>query len=686
MHRLTSPRLRALLVTLCLLPWLGGCDGGGSSADAAGGDTDTIAAGPCTTTAECQAGAGSLEPCQISVCDTKKGRCVVQTAPEHATCDDGDPCTVESWCIEGACDGASVVKPDCDDGNPCTGDGCQPGVGCVHSNITAPCNDGNSCTNDDACAAGACQGQPTAQCSCSVDANCEQFEDDNLCNGTLRCVLGQCQVDPASLVDCPPAAPCQRAACDPATGACSTVAADDGEPCSDGSGCTTNDACEGGQCKGAGLCACEQDDDCAVFEDGDACNGVLICSAGVCIIDSASVPDCTDEIPGDCLEVSCDPATGECATEVTADGTPCALGDLCFSGGACLEGACAGGVEKDCDDGNECTLDLCVANVGCEHQPAQGKTCDDGDPCTSGDVCQGVVCVGPTNACVCGDGFCATTESCESCPNDCGSCCGNAVCDAGENPGNCAQDCGGQGTCGDGFCDSGAFEELSCPQDCPASGVCGDGNCDAGSFEQFTCPQDCPTNATCGFLCDGVCDNMFDVLVCPSDCSCGNGTCEGDETPECCAADCGPVCGDGTCDADEDETSCPDDCTPVVADPMPDAAADEAPEAVETVPDAGGDVAEPLGDVAEPTPDADSDADAGEVGPMLDADVSVDVVPDVVPDTAGDTVSDADTTPGPDAEPDAEADMTPGPDTQTDAAADTTPGPDTEADTTPGAD
>jgi hypothetical protein len=656
MYRPSQVARLSMSLAAILLASATGCDSGSDGGADTTSDTDVAGLGPCTSSAECQAGAVGLAPCEIAVCDAKKKACVVVTAAEHATCDDGDPCTLESWCVEGACTGGSPVKPDCDDSNPCTGDGCQPGVGCVHSNITAPCDDGNSCTEDDACASGQCRGNPTAKCSCSVDGHCAQFEDGDRCNGTLRCVLGACALIPESVIDCPPAGPCQEAVCEPTTGTCSTVPASEGEACSDGSGCSASDVCAAGVCAGAPVCACEVDDDCSPFEDGDACNGVLICSAGFCIVDVASVPNCADEDPADCLRVSCDPVTGECATKVKSDGSDCTTGDVCFSSEACLEGACTGGVEQNCDDDNACTLDVCVTNVGCEHQPAPGKACDDGDPCTSGDVCQGTVCVGPNNSCVCGDGFCAASESCSSCPNDCGSCCGNGLCDSGEDANSCAQDCGGPAGCGDGFCDSANFEELSCPQDCPAGGGCGDGVCDF--LEDFTCPQDCPaTGTTCGFLCDGVCDGTFDPFLCPSDCTCGNTVCEGDETPECCAADCAVAtsCGDGTCDADETEASCPADCTPVVADPTPDASGDEAPEQVETMPDAG-DVSEAMPDVAEPTPDAASDVDAGEVGPDVEPDAAEDTTPDVEPDAAEDT--------GPDAEPDADAEADAQPDAE----------------------
>jgi len=54
----------------------------------------------------------------------------------------------------------------------------------------------------------------------------------------------------------------------------------------------------------------------------------------------------------------------------------------------------------------------------------------------------------------CGDGKCAPTEDCKSCPSDCGNCapgCGNGKCDPNEDCKSCPPDCGRcPGTCGDG--------------------------------------------------------------------------------------------------------------------------------------------------------------------------------------------------------------------------------------------
>jgi hypothetical protein len=117
--------------------------------------------------------------------------------------------------------------------------------------------------------------------------------------------------------------------------------------------------------------------------------------------------------------------------------------------------------------------------------------------------------------------MCDMTESCASCPADCGRC----------DP------------CGDGFCRPEDGEDcLTCAPDCDACPRCGDGGCDVMASETcFTCPADC-----------GICEG------------CGDARCSRTEDCASCATDCGvcSVCGNGMCEADEFETcaNCPEDC------------------------------------------------------------------------------------------------------------------------------
>lgn len=401
--------------------------------------------------------------------------------------------------------------------------------------------------------------------------------------------------------------------------------------------------------------SCVSDDDCMSGDEMDLCLGGYTCDQGACVAKNDGPVICEDENPGDCLDSLCDPATGTCTIGFVVDGTPCVHEDPCIEAATCTAGSCSGGDLIDCDDANDCTIDVCVPGDGCEHQVNSGQPCDDGDPCTSGDICDGASCVGGQNNCGnCGDLFCSLDEDCETCPVDCGACegvCGDGTCDSGEET-TCPQDCvGGLGSCGDGVCDLG--EQLTCPEDCEdqGGGSCGDGVCDLG--EQLLCPEDCENSGpSCGpaILCDGVCDAFLDAFACPDDC-CGNATCDDFEDEECCYADCGPevVCGDEICDdlGGEDLDTCPEDCEEEpMADEAPDAGSTEDSDTVDEE-ILEGDALEDIGPAEDTAPESDSQSDSvtQDVPEQADGDSASDVpTEDAATDTAvEDTTSDAPT-------------------------------------------
>lgn len=93
------------------------------------------------------------------------------------------------------------------------------------------------------------------------------------------------------------------------------------------------------------------------------------------------------------------PATGGvCSESMRAPGQPCASGvGTCDKAGACVppSGACdtfppgptACTHNADCDDGNPCTIDLCLG-AWCAPQPAaNGKSCGVGKTCNAGACC-----------------------------------------------------------------------------------------------------------------------------------------------------------------------------------------------------------------------------------------------------------------------------------------------------------
>ncbi len=193
----------------------------------------------------------------------------------------------------------------------------------------------------------------------------------------------------------------------------------------------------------------------------------------------------------------------------------------------------------------------------------------------------------------CGDGFCNTGETAATCPADCGgttTSCGNGICEAGETKISCAADCATTtNNCGNGTCDAGETAST-CPADCGSTtNNCGNGTCDAGETNA-TCPQDCPSGTTQQQCIQTNCPN--ELNACGNDAKCVAlntclGTCSGNTDTACinkCATTAGQAattefnalgkcaqtagcfgstsgtCGDGTCDANETKASCPADC------------------------------------------------------------------------------------------------------------------------------
>ena len=363
----------------------------------------------CVTDQDCEALLDPPPPCQRSACVQPEYVCVYEAVEDGSPCDDCDPCTVGDACNAGLCQPGQQAQ-DCNDGNVCTDDVCIAGVGCTTTPNNLSCDDGNPCTLGDQCAFGKClPGTGTPVC-----------HDENPCTDD------EC-IDGAGCVFIP-----------------------NTEPCQDSNECTVDDYCWDGACHpGSEICDCEEDGDCP--QDGDLCNGVLVCDKDVfpyrCVIDPGTVVACTQ--PTDpCLHAQCNPATGLCKDLPVEDGIPCDDGDPCTSGDLCLAGACSPGVpicqckaNADCvplEDGNLCNGTLvcdleqwpyqCVtdpptvvtcpvlpdpclestcnpASGQCEDLPVtDGVPCEDGDPCTGGDQCEGGMCQpGTQDLCQCPD-------------------------------------------------------------------------------------------------------------------------------------------------------------------------------------------------------------------------------------------------------------------------------------------
>lgn len=206
--------------------------------------------------------------------------------------------------------------------------------------------------------------------------------------------------------------PCKLHAC--VDNFCVVISDDNGALCNDGDACTENETCTSGQCKnGDSVCECKITADCASKEDGNLCNGTLICVDNFCKTNLATIKNCTN--PNECIITGCDSATGNCTTinKNCDDNIPC-------TNDSCENGNCKNIVDlAACNDDNACTSEACEA-TGCVYTFLT-QPCDDGNPCTIGDTCNDGECVVTPKVCnddnPCTDDFCVEGE-CEFAPNE----------------------------------------------------------------------------------------------------------------------------------------------------------------------------------------------------------------------------------------------------------------------------
>lgn len=420
----------------------------------------------------------------------------------------------------------------CEDLNECTQDKCVGEPGCINETLDAgACEDGNPCTIADHCVAGSCIGDPV------------ECDDGNPCTDNVCSNSGGCEYVPNSAF------------------------------CDDGDPCTVGDQCVAGDCAGTAVaCDCQKDEDCIDLEDGDLCNGTLVCDTTElpyqCVVDPDTEVLC-DEPVGDsafCLTAYCDAATGQCSAVPHHGGFLCDNGDACTVNDLCEDGDCVAGSLVNCNDGNPCTDDSCAPESGCAHLPNE-VLCDDGDPCTIGDTCsQGSCQAGVPLVCddlnSCTVDACTADSGCSHTPlegdcddgNDCtsGDTCAGGKCEPGvlldcDDGKVCTTDsCSPVGGClyvlnsapcdDQDLCTVGDHCHLG---DCIGGGVL---NCDDGNL----CTDDsCNPDTGCKFLANqSLCE---DGNPCTQGDGCSGGWCVSGELVDC---DDENLCTDDSCDFD----------------------------------------------------------------------------------------------------------------------------------------
>ena len=514
----------------------------------------------CKNNVDCEGVFDKLGPCEVTVCDSLAGVCLLVARENGEPCENDDLCTEGEVCKDGDCTGTSVV---CDDENGCTTDLCDPLLGCVfEDDDEAQCDDQDACTQDDACLAGQCAGTP-ASCDdenpCTADS-CDpllgcvsefedgaQCDDNDLCTDDDACFEGQCS---GTAVQCDDDNVCTADSCNPESG-CEFQAVD-GEPCDDGNVCTVDDKCFETECaSGENQCQCTSDEDCKDVDDADLCNGSLHCIDNECLVDPDSLVVCDTTTDTACVKTTCNPQTGQCVQANVPPGTACDDSDACTFGESCAQGACGGGIPVTCDDDNLCTEDKCTPNQGCIYVPFSGIYCDDGNPCTGPDICLDGECLAGNNSCDCvedadcfelADGnlclgsWTCTDSHCQLVPGS------QVECTPPDNPCMTANCVPATGECVESPGPNGA----SCDDVdmCTEQDICVDGLC-IGSLSE------CDDNNLCT---DDWCDPLQGCVNDPADLECD------DENP--CTA--GDWCQDGECQPGPEnicECTVNDDCT-----------------------------------------------------------------------------------------------------------------------------
>lgn len=417
-------------------------------------------------------------PCTTDACDEDQG-CTF--SPNVDLCDDGNACTLNDQCSLGSCAGGDPLA--CDDNEVCTTDLCVPDEGCTYTENSMTCTDGSACTLSDICQNGVCVGIFEVDCddgnSCTDDscyaalgcvnvAGNAQCNDSNTCTTNDTCINGACKgVDQ---LGCDDLNPCTTDSCDPIAGCVHTQ---NSEPCTDGNSCTTGDHCVSGSCSATSITLCDDGNLCTqdscdpgsgcininnslLCNDNNSCTINDQCSDGTCSGDGSLACDDGNECTLDgCLpEGGCthEPRIGSCS-----DGDPCTVNDTCS------DAVCQTGPERDCDDGNECTADLCAASGLCTHSGIIGF-CDDGNSCTQGDQCNDGVCTSLALL-SCDDDNTCTTDSCH--PVD------GCLSENNSLPCSDGSICTSHDTCAEGICSSDIG--LNCDDNNP----CTNDSCDA---------------------------------------------------------------------------------------------------------------------------------------------------------------------------------------------------------------
>jgi hypothetical protein len=424
--------------------------------------------GTCLKNFQCEAGQ--------CVCDPE---CVGRQCGQDGCGGSCGTCAAGFACDKGKC----ICQPQCD-GKLCGPDGCGATCGtCPASQFCSP--DGQCADAPPGCAPSAdpgCDGCACEACVCESLAECCQVSWELSCVAICSISCGGCGCQPQCA-----GKSCGPNGCGSVCGSCGA-----GNVCVDGT-CVCLPSCTGKVC------------------GTDGCGGTCgTCSAG----EKCSMGKCVCAPQCDGKECGPDGCGASCGT--------CPGGKSCTEAGLCEQApiACtAQNASQVCNDGQQCTKEVCVGGVCANEALPGGSDCDDCNPATALDQCAGTQCVGSPASCVL-TADCAAVQ-CRS-PN-----CAGGKCIYGNVPDGEACDDGLPFTDPD-LCVSGECTGLyaSCqpgmPFMCPSKGEC---------FKTTCVNSECQIEPTEGQPCD-------DGDPCTPTSKCQGAKCTGTPTPGCVTKKC----------------------------------------------------------------------------------------------------------------------------------------------------
>ncbi|MEE8311676.1 MAG: cytochrome c peroxidase [Candidatus Binatia bacterium] len=557
-------------------------------------------------------------PCTLDFCDP-----TFECQHFPVTCNDGDSCTIDSCDAELGC----VHTPDaCSDGNPCTDDSCDAVTGCSNVANADFCDDGDACTVGDVCDAGACAPGAPLDCDdgdvCTLDTCDAALGCSNPSAGLCENLVCVAAADPGASfagemtfdgqftagTDADPALDSLTSQLVYAAGSVSEFSAGSGHqvaytvdlpaggdwalwarlyyPAAAGSNAANSffasvdggavsklgnnqdyyqqwhwdgeGTIETGPLTGISLGTLAAGPHTVLIEKREVTEGAqprldMLCfnrsvvdppsDADALAVGSmalcASDADCDDG--NECTDNVCD-ASGVCMYPTNTD--PCDDGLFCNGTDTCQAGSCSGHAGDPCAGGAACA-DQCDESVDSCDVPA-GSACDDGVGCTGNDVCAGGTCVG-VSMCPGGEICELATDSCQAIActaaaecDDGNACNGMEFCDVDTCAPGTAPDCDDGDACTDNACDP-ATGCMLAPVVCDDGDACTIDSCDA-AVGCMSAPLDCDDSIACtSDTCDaGACVNT-DACTAGTVCNLGAGICEAGPDLICIAAGSDPT-------------------------------------------------------------------------------------------------------------------------------------------------